>query len=312
MDTLEHLERQVADSISLGEHLAAAEHITSLVKHCIADERAKVEAAGPPAAQTICGYAVIADESAKAAVKPECDDRDALIEHLRIQRDEWERRWNERQAKIKELHNECNRLASKCDKYEQATAAKDRRIAEIEAECERLKESVAPEKKSRIEYQSIVYEACRLLDEKTNPPDCSIDKVAERIMGLRKQLGEAWKDAELLRQQLAEATRPVEDVSWDKLGVELQRHIEQVIRTTATLWLIENVKPLFQRERAARVAAESERDELRAAVEVHGQYVYVTFGDGATWFHVGNHLRSETFCGACLNAFREEKWKVTK
>lgn len=179
----------------------------------------------------------------------------------------------------------------------EATAERDRRIAELEKERDNYKRLFD----DAIDAVDEVFQTRSDRDPPILPNFCplgtskfrAVVKLAKEYKSLKQQLSTVTAEVErltevvevrgrdmdqmeselaTLRQQLAEATRPVEDVSWDKLGAELQRHIEQVIRTTATLWLIENVKPLFQRERAARLAAEqraaaaeAERDELRAA-----------------------------------------------
>lgn len=90
--------------------------------------------------------------------------------------------------------SEIARRVAEATKERDAETQKSRRLAlewgdkltQRDAEIERLKESLASEKKSRIEYQEICYEACSVLDNK-KPVDCTIDQIVPRIKKLRHQ-----------------------------------------------------------------------------------------------------------------------------
>lgn len=266
----------------------------------------------------------------RAAVESEIARRvEAATADLRRERDEWERRWNERNAKVVELHEECQHLAKElkeredeiselhqpppaihsdnvvevcvvcaelksdlmhadnrvrsCERREadlrrqlsRASASRDdnarvavengdkvmqleKKLAAARAEVERLKETAANEKKLRVEYQSIVYEACRLLDEKTHPPDCTIDKVSDRIMNLRKKLGDAWKEIESLNSEVARLSRPGDDADL----LSLKNYLRHVCPENRE-WAVD----LIQRERNAREAAEARERKLREFVK---------------------------------------------
>lgn len=176
----------------------------------------------------------------------------------------------------------------------EATADKDRRIAELEAECERL----------NILIQATA-EAWLSLE-----PGVAWEGAIDAAM--KAGVGEIQK----LRQQLAEATRPVEGV--EEL-VELTCK-ESFVSFDAVSWLsvkslmANAAKKAIQRERAARLAAEAERDELRAAWKRRFACVE-TDGNGLSRW--STELRDSPTrpegdpSDAVLAAYRAEKGKVT-
>jgi hypothetical protein len=171
-------------------------------------------------------------------------------------------------------------------RVEQATAAKDKRIAELEAElsktqmvcidrgndlltarnelmlrnaeCERLKESCGTWERAANYWRKAHDDRYKLMQKQEAESATLRQQLAEAIGA-----NDAWqRRCAKLESQLAEATKPVEDVDWEKIATA---NYGCGCATCAAS--VRKAEPLIQRERAARLAAERERDELREFVK---------------------------------------------
>lgn len=332
------IETAIANDLADGNSRTAAGKITQLIRAVIADETPNIVKAmlNTPIehttvnldGKTICTYPVVPEGDVPEWCKKVAEEnmRGAGVSLYAI--------GDMVDKQAQRIHAAAESELTR--RVAEATADKDRRIAELEAECERLRNA-----------------RCNIFS-KGNKCDCTLCKQDAEITTLRQQLADEHKcrtryEQELihtnewltadrghfgtitevaanvrtlivsLEARLAEATRPVEDVDWDRLW-NIPATLEESDRMGN--WLKRIFEPLLQRERAARLAAdkrataaEAERDELREAWKRRFACVE-TDGNGLSRW--STELRDSPTrpegdpSDAVLAAFRAEKGKVTK
>lgn len=290
------IETAIANDLADGNSRTAAGKITQLIRAVIADEAAKAQQPAEPRADDplmpnwFCeGYA--ADDGAIFLWRRVIDELTRRMSEATAERD----------RRIAELEFDVRHADCRTQSQKQWLANKDRRIAELEAECERLRNA-----------------RCNIFS-KGNKCDCTLCK----------------QDAEIttLRQQLAEATRPVEDQWYAVVGTfdpvcyaifryddRAETYREQfcpsgrVEKINFNPEAVGKLRRELQSERAARVAAELERDELREAVNRYATDIALSRRGSDQFFYVmdGRGAEHASPADAVLAAYRAEKGKVTK